>query len=402
MRFVLAVYGSRGDVEPGAALGAELARRGHHVQLAVPPHMLGFVRSAELPAVPYGPDSQDQLHDQSFLRNLSAKMQNPIAILPEVVEHANRVCAEKVATLTALAETADVIVAGTSEQGIAGIAAEYHQVSLAALHLFPARLWWSGNFYSRITKTAQDAQRRALGLPEPVEESAPAVGTCAPLQIQAYEQFCLPSGAADWVEHDDRHPFIGNLTLEAPTETDDDVLAWIAAGPPPIYFGFGSTPVTQFASTAATIGAAAAQLGERALICSGPNDFAVVSQSDHVKIVPAVNHAVVLPACRAVVHHGGSGTTAATLRAGVPMLILWLWLDQPIWAAAAQELGVGLGRSFSDSTSDSLVADLRSILSPQHATRAREVAARMTPPVKSVHAAADLLEAIGRAGRSKS
>jgi vancomycin aglycone glucosyltransferase len=400
VKFVLVVYGSRGDVEPGAAVGAELVRRGHQVQLAVPPHMLDFVRSAELPAVAYGPDSQDLLHDQTFLRNLSAKMQNPISILPEVIEHANRVCAEKVATLTALADTADVVVAGTAEQGIAGIAADQRQIPLAALHLFPARLWWSGGFYSRITRNAEDEQRRALGLPDPAAESTSAAESSAPLEIQAYEQFCLPGEAADWVKHDDRHPFIGNLTLEAPTQTDDDVLSWIAAGAPPIYFGFGSTPVTQFASTAATIGAAATRLGERALICSGQNNFDAVPQSDHVKIVPAVNHAAVLPACRAVVHHGGSGTTAATMRAGVPMLILWLWLDQPLWAAAVAELGVGFGRPFSDSTLDSLVADLRSILSPRYVTQAGEVAARMTAPAKSVGTAADLLEEVGRAGRA--
>jgi UDP:flavonoid glycosyltransferase YjiC (YdhE family) len=182
------------------------------------------------------------------------------------------------------------------------------------------------------------------------------------------------------------------LTLQAPTDTDDEVLSWIAAGPPPIYFGFGSTPVTPFPGTAAAIGAACAQLGQRALICSGPNDVGDGPLGEHVKIVSAVNHAAVLPACRAAVHHGGSGTTAASLRAGIPMLILWLWLDQPIWAAAAEELEVGLSRRFSESTLDSLIADLRVILEPQYATRAREVAVRMTPPAKSAAAAAALLE----------
>ncbi len=401
MKFVLVVYGSRGDVEPGAAVGAELLRRGHEVQMAVPQHMLDFVRSAGLPAVAYGPDTQDLLCDQTFLRNLSAKMQNPISILPEVIEQANRVCAEKVAALIALADGADVVVAGTAEQGIAGIAAEHHQIPLAALHLFPARLWWSGGMYSRVMQTAEDQQRRVLGLPDSAAGSTSAATNPAPLELQAYEQFCLPSEAADWVNHDDRHPFVGTLTLEASTDTDSEVLSWIAAGSPPIYFGFGSTPVTPFAATAAMIGAVAAQLGERALLCSGPNDSDGVPQSDHMKVVSAVNHAAVLPACRAVVHHGGSGTTAASLRAGIPMLILWLWLDQPLWAVAAQELGVGFGRAFSDSTSDSLIADVRSILSPQYADNAHEVAARMTAPAKSVDISADLLEELGRPDCSK-
>jgi vancomycin aglycone glucosyltransferase len=96
----------------------------------------------------------------------------------------------------------------------------------------------------------------------------------AVLEIQAYDEFCLPKTVSDWVQRDERHPFIGTLTLAAPTGTDDEALSWIGSGPPPSYFGFGSTPVTPFENTAATIGAACAQLGKRALICSGANKFA--------------------------------------------------------------------------------------------------------------------------------
>jgi UDP:flavonoid glycosyltransferase YjiC (YdhE family) len=63
------------------------------------------------------------------------------------------------------------------------------------------------------------------------------------------------------------------------------------------------------------IGAACAELGERALVCGGGSDFSGVPRFDHVKVVGAVNYAVVFPACRAIVHHGGAGTTAAGLRA---------------------------------------------------------------------------------------
>ena len=61
MRFVLAVHVTRGDVEPCAAVGMELQRRGHEVQMAVAPNMVDFVGSAGLAAVRYGPDSQEQL-----------------------------------------------------------------------------------------------------------------------------------------------------------------------------------------------------------------------------------------------------------------------------------------------------------------------------------------------------
>jgi len=115
--------------------------------------------------------------------------------------------------------------------------------------------------------------------------------------------------------------------------------------------------------------------------------------------VRAANHATVFPACGAIVHHGGAGTTAAGLRAGTPELVLWNGLDQPFWAATVTRLEVGSGRRFSETTVDSLVADLRAILTPQYAARARAVATQMTTPAESVASAADLLEDVARQGR---
>ena len=95
------------------------------------------------------------------------------------------------------------------------------------------------------------------------------------------------------------------------------------------------------------------------MICSGWTDFSAVPHFDHVKVVGAVNYAATFPACRAVVHHGGAGTTAASLRAGVPTLILWTMPDQPIWGAQFKRLKVGASRRFSTTTRESLVTDLR-------------------------------------------
>jgi UDP:flavonoid glycosyltransferase YjiC (YdhE family) len=72
--------------------------------------------------------------------------------------------------------------------------------------------------------------------------------------------------------------------------------------------------------------------------------------------------------------------------------VLWITSDQPIWAAQVKQLKVGAGRSFSRTSQARLTADLRGILDPSYALRAREIAARMTPPDVSVRAAADLLE----------
>jgi UDP:flavonoid glycosyltransferase YjiC (YdhE family) len=132
------------------------------------------------------------------------------------------------------------------------------------------------------------------------------------------------------------------------------------------------------------------------LICVGWSDFSDVPYFDHVKVVGAVNYARVFPACCAVVHHGGSGTTAASLRAGVPTLILWTWPEQPLWGAQVKRLNVGTARRFSTTARESLVEDLRWILAPEYVARARELAAQMTKPAQSVGNAAGLMESFAR------
>jgi UDP:flavonoid glycosyltransferase YjiC (YdhE family) len=227
-----------------------------------------------------------------------------------------------------------------------------------------------------------------LGLPQ-------RSGTAArkPLEIQAYDELFFPGLAAEWATWEVRRPFVGGLTLALPTDVDDEVSSWIAAGTPPIYFGFGSSARVAFhAGLLEMITGVCAQLGERALICSGVSELAGVPQSDHVKVVGAINHSAVFPACRAVVHHGGPGTTFAGIRAGKPTLALAVSVDQPMWAAAVGQLGVGIGRHFSATTPDSLLADLRAILTPHCVARTLEVAAQMATPAESAATAAGLLE----------
>ena len=211
----------------------------------------------------------------------------------------------------------------------------------------------------RGVKKVEDAQRRELGLPKATGPAPRRIAERGSLEIQAYDEVCFPGLTAEWAKWDGQRPFVGTLTMELPTDADEEVASWIAAGTPPIFFGFGSIPVESPADTIAMIGAACAQLGERALVGAGWSDFSGVPHFDHVKVVGAMSYAAIFPACRAVVHHGGAGTTAAGLRAGVPALILWMADVQFMWGAALKRLKVGTARRFSTTTEKSLVADLR-------------------------------------------
>jgi UDP:flavonoid glycosyltransferase YjiC (YdhE family) len=419
MKFVLGCYGTRGDVEPGVAVGRELLRRGHEVRTAVPPDLVGFVESAGLAAVAYGPDSRRW---QGVHRDLLTRfarfweIRDLIRLGREDWKLVAQCWGETSATLKSLAEGADLLLTGVIGEESAANVAEHHDIPLATLHMFPMRangqlvpilpapLARSAMTVSEwlawpMVKKLGDAQRRELGLPKATGPASRRIANRGSLEIQAYDEVCFPGLAAEWAKWDGRRPFVGALTMELPTDADEEVASWIAAGTPPIFFGFGSMPVESAAEMLAMIGAACAELGERALVCSAGADFGHVPHLDHVKVVGTMNYAAAFPACRAVVHHGGTGTTAASLRAGVPTLIIPTWGDQRYWGAQVKRLKVGTARRLSTTTEKSLVADLRRILAPQYATRAREVAARMTKSAVSVAAAADLMENFARLRR---
>ncbi len=421
MKCVLAFYGTRGDVEPGIALGRELMHRGHDVLMAIPPDLINSAESVGLAAVPYGPDTQAWLEDTRdfwgyFFRNFW-RVRDVQRYLKESREPGIRAWTEMTRTLASVAGGADVLVSGVSYEELVFDVAEYCGVPLATVFWFPMRV--NGRLLPsvpgpllrsamkayewvvwRSVKNSVGTARRELGLPPAAGPVPGRIAELESLEIQAYDDALFPGLATEWAARwDGQRPFVGTLTLELATEADEDVMSWIAAGTPPVCFGFGSIPVESPAAMIDMIAGACAQVGERALVCAGWSDFSNARQYDHVKVVGAVNYATIFPSCRAVVHHGGAGTTAAGLRAGLPTAVLWMADVQLIWGAAVKGLKVGTSRRFAAATEKTLVADLRTILAPDYLVRARDLAARMTRPAQSVTRAADLLEEFARRKR---
>lgn len=411
MKFVLASYGTRGDIEPSIVVGRELARRGHIVHMAVPPDSVGFAEAAGLTAFAFGPPTQTWLDVYrnfwtSFFRGFW-KVRTFRRLWREMWALSDQIWTEMSGTLTALADDADVLFTGQSYQETVANIAEYHDIPLVTLHHVPIRpngYWvptlpprlsrWAMELFDwfawLLNKKVEDAQRRDLGLPKARHHPTRRIAELGALEIQAYDEASFPRLAAEWAGAGNR-PFVGALTMELTTDNDDDVATWIAAGSPPICFAFGSIPVKSPTETVEMISGACAELGQRALICAGWSNFGDVSEGN-VKVVGAVNYAKIFPACRAVAHNGGSGTTAASLRAGVPTLILSMDANQAIWGAQLKRLKVGTSRRFSATTQESLTADLRRILTPEYAFRARTLGSQMTTPAQSASRAADLME----------
>jgi UDP:flavonoid glycosyltransferase YjiC (YdhE family) len=422
MKVVLACHGVRGDVEPCVVIGRELVRRGHDVTIAVPPNVVAFAEAAGLAATAWGDESQIMMDAQRdywtafFQKPWKPKELEKLgANIGEIVTRCWT--SEAFATLTALAEGADVIIAGYGFEQFSANVAEYYDIPLVTVDFFPTRangrvlpvlpppvgravmkayerMAWSG-----VVKDVEDRQRRDLGLPPATTPWPQRIAGRGSLEIQGYDDVVVPGLAAEWARWDGKRPFVGTLTLESATDSDAEIASWIAGGTPPIFFGFGSVPVGSPADTIAMISAVCARLGERAVVGAGSTDFGTISPPEHVKVVGLVNFAEVFPLCRAVVHHSGAGTIAACLRSGVPQVGLWTLPDQGLRTKQLKRLKVGTGRRFATTTERSLVADLRKVLDRQYIARARDFATRMTKPAESIAAATNLVEDFVRLGR---
>ncbi|WP_176704342.1 glycosyltransferase, partial [Mycobacterium malmoense] len=277
MKFAVASYGTRGDIEPCLAIGRELMRRGHEVRMAVPPNLVALAQEAGLSAIAYGPDMHDFWSDE-FIRDFWKNfVRGPIKLMRDAWEPVLRNWQEMSASLMSVGVGADLLFSGQLYQDLAVNVADHYGIPMATLHYIPMRpngeliprlpgpmVRTGMSVYDwmcwRMNKKAEDRQRRELGLPTASVASPRRIAERGSLEIQAYDEVCFPGLAAEWSKKwGDRRPFVGALTMGLTTDADEDVASWIiAAGTPPICFGSGSIPLETPSATVEMISSACA------------------------------------------------------------------------------------------------------------------------------------------------
>jgi UDP:flavonoid glycosyltransferase YjiC (YdhE family) len=118
----------------------------------------------------------------------------------------------------------------------------------------------------------------------------------------------------------------------------DDLVRFLRAGPPPVYVGFGSMQAGDDVERVDLVLRALDRAGQRGILLRGQGRLAT---NGHVYVLDSVPFDWLFPRLAAVVHHGGAGTTAAGLCAGVPSVIVPFFMDQPFWGQRVVDLGVG-------------------------------------------------------------
>ena len=362
MRITILAGGSRGDTQPFVALGVALKKAGHDVRVTAHENFQGFVEGLGLEFHPLGGDVTRVVGDEGVRKALEAD--NPLKML------------RSFRTLKALAydmqkdhyaacQGADAVVYhpgaaigyfAAREMDVPSVLAspfpmtptrEYPALlfynsprlggwaNLITHKLFERTLWLTaGSPLKRFWKEAFGEPPKAFASPFPRQRTAshPTVVSCS--------EHVFPR-PADWPEHVHATGY-WFLDEEAGWEPPEDLLAFLEAGPPPVYVGFGSMHDPDSARTTATIVDALERSEKRGVLATG---WGGVAETDglpeSVYVLESAPHAWLFPKVSAVVHHGGAGTTAAGLRSGVPSVVVPHANDQFAWGRRVSELGVG-------------------------------------------------------------
>jgi len=179
----------------------------------------------------------------------------------------------------------------------------------------------------------------------------------------------------DWGNHIDIAGFYF-LNLASSYTPDPELAAFLAAGPPPVYIGFGSIVVDDPDKLTKMIFDTVAETGIRALVSKGWGGLGADSLEipEGVFMLGNVPHDWLFKHVSAVVHHGGAGTTAAGIRAGKPTIVVPFFGDQPFWGAMVARAGAGPDPiPYKKLTSSALAEAVRVVLRPETQDKAKEL-----------------------------
>lgn len=366
MRIVIVTIGTRGDVQPYVALAQGLIRAGHAVAICTHPTFREFVATHGVEFAPLAGDIRELLASDAGRRLLA--QHNPLAAIRQLQAIAAPLLCQVMADIIAATAGADLILGSTLGYLNAVTAAQVHAVPLLLAGLqpftptaaFPSPLlaplrhrWPWGGLYNRLT---HHASFRALQL-----VSAQLANRCrysltgrAPLRyadvfgdliaqrrpvLYGVSEHLLPRPA----DYSEQIRFTGFWFLERDPawHPPPPLVEFLAAGAPPVYIGFGSMSDRNPAQAAQIAIAALQRSGQRGVLASGWEGLRAGALPADVLHIDAAPHDWLFPQMAAVVHHGGVGTTAAALRAGVPQIAVPFSADQPLWAEQVYQRGVG-------------------------------------------------------------
>ncbi len=364
MRITINAFGSRGDVQPYVALGKGLKQAGHDVRLSTHRIFEAFVLEHHLDFSPMEGDPQQVLLTQA----VDELGNNPFRVNRWIAQNFKPALKEVFRATLDAAQGADLLL--NSALSFAGwhVAQKLDIPSIGAYlqPLMPTRAFhgssaplpppWlpfkglynylstklsNQSFFAMLRPLVNACRREVLDLP-PLSTAyywrLDSASARAPI-IYGFSPSVIPK-PPDWGDYQQiaGYWFLDSTSDYAPPA---DLSDFLESGPPPIYVGFGSMVDHEREEMTRLVVEALGRAGQRAILLGGWSELGSADMPDFIHRVDFVPHDWLFPRVAAVVHHGGAGTTAAGLRAGVPTVVVPFFGDQPFWGWRVHELGVG-------------------------------------------------------------
>jgi sterol 3beta-glucosyltransferase len=364
MHIAILTMGSRGDVQPYVALGVGLQSAGHRVTLATFADFEPFVRRHGLSFSPISGSIREllQTDEGCGVLNTAGRPVRMLRGVKRVVDLIQPIMGDILRDVWRACQGADRIVAAAlfyyygdhfahlldvplylSSHGPKAPTRAFQQLWFPDLSRFlPAGAGAYNLFTHRLAErlldqfrepVLRDSWRKVFG------EPMPKVPKRHLPSVYCYSAEVLPR-PADW----DKNQHITGywfLDDERDWHPPPGLLDFLQAGPPPVCVGFGSMGCGRPGELARIVLEALATAGQRGVLLTGWGGLHLADLPDDVFKIDAIPYAWLFPRMAAVVHHGGAGTTAECLRAGVPSINIPFFADQPFWARRVHALGVG-------------------------------------------------------------
>ena len=362
MNILLIALGTRGDVQPALALGLGLQRAGHTVRVLAADNFADWVGAHGLVCVKSGADIQAIMQSDDGVAWTQAKSaRDELKQMRLIFEQVGMQMGER--TLAAGAD-ADVIIGGFVSDNFAATVAQHlgkRYFTHALQPLQPTRSGeataqafkspgqsilnlWSTQFAEYVLygvfETLANEFRRSIGMPPFTRRTYYAALHAVPA-LFGFSRQVVPQ-PHDWPAHKQVTGY-WFLDEEPGWQPPTALTAFLDAGPPPIYVGFGSMSDRDGRATGQMLLQTLKQHRQRVLLAQGWAGLQVDDDTaDEVFVLQSAPHSWLFPRMAGVVHHGGAGTTGAAFRAGVPQFVIPHFADQPYWGRRTAELGVGV------------------------------------------------------------
>ncbi len=364
MRILIIALGSRGDVQPYIALGKGLKQAGHTVRFVTYQNFELLVNLHGLEFYPLEGNVQEIVQTQEIAKLLEKG--NFLAITYMTAQKAKESAINSAAVALEACQGMDLILAGMGGVYLSLSLAQKLDLPLIQAYVVPftptkafpsvllpqafGRLGATFRYWSHhLTRQAiwqgfRSADRlvreQLLDLPPTPffgPERAPQLNNY-PI-LYGFSPSVIPK-PTDWNEniHVSGYWFLDSSSDWIPP---DELIDFLNLDPTPIYIGFGSMSNHKPEEITELILQALAQTQQRAVIQSGWGGLSPNNLPDTVFLVDSIPHSWLFSHVAAVVHHGGAGTTAAALAAGIPSIVIPFFGDQFFWGEYVAQLGVG-------------------------------------------------------------